>query len=401
MYPVTISVVIPAYNAAPYIREALESVLAQSYTNFEVIVVDDGSVDNTAQIVRDFGTAVRLVQQKNRGLAAARNAAIKEAQGEIIAPLDADDLWEPVYLEIMIDFLLQHQNAVAAYCGFRYISAAGVEIGRSASKVVPSESFHETLLGDGNWLIPSAVIFYKNMAERVGLFDEEISPVADAGLWMNLSAHSPFVGLPNQLVKYRRHGENMSNDPKLMVSANARLIEKIFGAPSDASTHWSPQKRQAYTKLFSSGALQYLASGNTEESTRYFLRLLELAPLAVLQLQFWRAVSRLHIPQEYQLDPAVRTDLSKSKRDVFRLLHSISMNLQSKPRLKPHFQRITSAAFLGLADEAGRNSQFSLAAEWLLKAARANPQIALSKPYWGTVLRSTAKSFRKESLGSK
>ena len=96
-----VTVVVPAYNAASYIKQTLESVFSQTYRNFEVIVVDDGSTDDTALIAQKFGDRIRYIRQPNQGLSAARNSAIKNARADVIALLDADDLWEPQFLEKM------------------------------------------------------------------------------------------------------------------------------------------------------------------------------------------------------------------------------------------------------------------------------------------------------------
>src|SRR6476469_10004419 len=98
-----VSVVIPAYNAERFLGEAIESVLAQGYAHFELIVVDDGSSDRTAEVARSFGDRVRTIEQENSGVSAARNAGTRAAGGELLAFLDADDRWSPGWLERMVD----------------------------------------------------------------------------------------------------------------------------------------------------------------------------------------------------------------------------------------------------------------------------------------------------------
>ena len=113
----TVSVVIPAFNAQRFVRDAVDSVLAQTHPSVECIVVDDGSLDSTAEVVRGYGSDVRLIQQENRGVAAARNRGAAEANGELLAFLDADDLWVSTLLERQLP--LVRDDAVAVVCAQR------------------------------------------------------------------------------------------------------------------------------------------------------------------------------------------------------------------------------------------------------------------------------------------
>lgn len=197
-----VSVIIPAYNAERFIGQAIQSVLDQTYTNWELVIINDGSTDNTAEIVKEFDDPrVTYIYQENRGLSAARNTAIRNANAEIIALLDSDDLWEPEFLEKMMGLIERHPDAAAVYCGFQYIDNQGKDIGIPQSKMFPPEEIYRTLICDGNWLVPCAVVFRKQLAELAGLFDETISPVADADLWTRLAANHPLIGLPEVLVK--------------------------------------------------------------------------------------------------------------------------------------------------------------------------------------------------------
>src|SRR5713101_9096613 len=118
---IRISVLIPAYNAAPYLKEAIESALSQSYAPHEIIVVDDGSTDGTADIARSFGSQVRLLQHANRGVAASRNRGIEEATGDWIALLDADDLFLPDKLLLQVRAVDHNPSALLVYTGMRLL----------------------------------------------------------------------------------------------------------------------------------------------------------------------------------------------------------------------------------------------------------------------------------------
>ncbi|MBE9475318.1 MAG: glycosyltransferase family 2 protein, partial [Chloroflexi bacterium] len=121
-----ISVLIPCYNYGHYLEYALESVTSQSYQNWEAIVIDDGSTDDTPQVTTQFDDPrIRYIYQDNRGLSAARNTGLRSAQADLIALLDADDIWQAEYLAKMVTKLKMHPDAVAAYCGYQYIDQDG------------------------------------------------------------------------------------------------------------------------------------------------------------------------------------------------------------------------------------------------------------------------------------
>ena len=133
-----VSIITPCYNGEKYIPQTIRSVLAQTWENWEMIIVDDGSSDSSAQIIRSFAEAdsrIRLLQQENAGSAAARNAGIRAARGRYLALLDADDLWEPEFLQRQLEFMAKH-NALCVCCAYRCIDEEGKEV---HPPVIPKE----------------------------------------------------------------------------------------------------------------------------------------------------------------------------------------------------------------------------------------------------------------------
>ncbi len=189
--PSTVSVVIPAYNAAGFIERTLESVFAQTYRSYEVIVVDDGSSDDTHQIVERWfartGVEGRCIRQSNKKIAAARNTGIKAARGEFIAFLDADDVWDAQKLErVMAEFEIR--PGVDLICHNERITRDGktLRVTRNGPWV---PGMYESLLFKGNTLSPSATVVRKEKALYVGGFREnpEFNTVEDYDFWMRLS----------------------------------------------------------------------------------------------------------------------------------------------------------------------------------------------------------------------
>jgi glycosyltransferase involved in cell wall biosynthesis len=381
-----VSVVIPAYNQAHFLGEAIQSVLNQTFRNFEIIVVDDGSTDDTPLVAQQFSDHIKYIRQENKGLSGARNTAIRHASAEIIALLDSDDLWEPEFLDKMINCLKQNPQAGAVYCGFKWIDAEGRIMGNPNVRVVSPELFYKTIICEGNWLVPCAVVFRKHLAEKVGLFDESLSPVADAQLWTKLSAHASFVGLPEALVRYRRHGNNMSNDPKYMVAAIYQRTEKLFGSPIGDASSWSVLKRCAYTKVFLAGAKRYLAFGDANTSADYIEELTRVAPLVASDVATWRSLARAHLPIEHRSDIS-RFDWNQAQEVVNSLLVELDIRSKDSTRLQKELCRLRAGAFLALAEEATLTKKAHWTLYWLYRAFVSYPNISLKRVFWGTAYR--------------
>lgn len=384
----SVSVIIPAYNASEYLREAIESVLAQTYRNFEIIVVDDGSTDETPQIIEGFGKAVHGIRQPNQGLSGARNTGIRHSNTEIIALLDADDLWEPNYLETIMGHLQKHPRASGVYSGFQYIDAIGRILGRPSLKVVHPDDFYQSLLTSGNWLVPSAVVLRRSSVYEAGLFDEEIGPVADADLWEKISRTGSLIGIPKALIRYRRHGSNMSNDPVRMVTAAYRLTEKKFGPADGDVSSWPKNKVDAYCHHYKSAAVRYLSAGNVSESADYLKKLASISPDHLFSMEVWRRLARAHVPDEYQFDSLFELDWSKVQGDVEGVLRELDQETIKPAGIRDQYARIKATAYLALADEAGRAREIGQAYKWLRVASGSYSRLWLARPFWGTVARS-------------
>jgi len=384
----SVSVIIPAYNASAYLGQAIESVLAQTYQNFEIIVVDDGSTDETPQIIERFGKAVQSIHQSNQGLSGARNTGIRNSNTEIIALLDADDLWEPEFLESMMDLLQKNPHAAGVYSGFQYIDATGRILGKPSLKVVHPDDFYQSLLTGGNWLVPSAVVLRKSHVYEVGLFDEEIGPVADTDLWEKLSRTGLLMGIPKALVQYRRHGSNMSNDPERMVTAAYRLTEKKFGPADGDLSSWPKKKVVAYSHHYKSASVRYLSAGNIKKSADYLRKLAAVSLDHLFSMDVWRALARAHVPDEYQFDSSFELKWNKVQGDVEGVLKELDQEKIKPSGIRDEYARIKASAYLALADEAGRAGKMRQAYKWLRVASGSYSRLWLARPFWGTVARS-------------
>lgn len=231
-----VSIVIPTFNAAQFIRETMQSVLAQTYQRYEIIVVDDGSTDNTKDILTEFKSLICLFQQENRGPSAARNAGIKAAKGEYICFLDADDLWPPEKLVVQLEFFESHPEIAFVSADHQDFSDDQVErptflemkkktFGEVLVTEVPLQDAFSKLIHE-NFISTPTVMMKKSSLDVTGLFDESLWSVEDRDLWLRVAASFNLACLPNVLCKRRVHQTNISLQSELTLFSRIKVIEK-------------------------------------------------------------------------------------------------------------------------------------------------------------------------------
>lgn len=225
-----VSVIIPTYNSAHYVVEAVESVLAQTYQDVEILVIDDGSKDETAQVMKRYKKQVRYIQQENSGVAVARNRGVQASRGDYIAFLDADDTWSREKLERQMDALVRHPHYRVCYSALT-IADADLRL-LSISRSQKSESTLEALLTRGNVVAtPSSVICERALFDLVGGFDPTLSQCADWDMWVRLAAQTEFLYMDEPLVTYRQHSSNMSRNAPLLELDSVKVLSKGFAMP--------------------------------------------------------------------------------------------------------------------------------------------------------------------------
>ena len=208
-----VSIIIPTYNRAPFIAETIESVLAQTYRDIEIIVIDDGSKDNTAEVVKPFGDRVRYVWQQNSERAVSRNNGLKLSRGEFVSFPDSDDCWLPETLDEMVDTMQRVPAAALVAVGCAIVNRDRRVMGmfHPGGNVdgVATNAFHQ-LLHSNIVGSPSAVLVRRSVLERAGAFDEDrrLIGVEDWELWARLAFFGPVVCRRKPLVHYRRHKGN-------------------------------------------------------------------------------------------------------------------------------------------------------------------------------------------------
>ncbi len=289
-----VSVIIPTYNCAPFLRLAVQSALDQDYANKEIIVIDDGSTDDTAEVLSGFGSRISVMSQQNAGIASARNAGIKAARGSLIAFLDSDDYWLPGKLRKQAEYLAAHPDVDAVYCAWHewrpeslnelQIPAHWIE-GSQRPGIEESKSgmLYNKLLQDCI-ILTSTLMLRRSTAEMVGPFDPGLRRGQDYDYWIRLSRVTPIHKLKAALALYRIHSESITHQPH-RDNYPCLVIEKALAewgpvGPDGATTPEGTIRRVLAKHWFDFGYL-HLKRGDARLACRAFLRSGRLRPTSL------------------------------------------------------------------------------------------------------------------------
>jgi glycosyltransferase involved in cell wall biosynthesis len=213
-----VSVIIPCYNQAHFLGQAIESVLGQSYSNFEIIVVDDGSTDNTAEVARR-NPSVRYVYQKNAGLSNARNAGLRHSRGEFLVFLDADDRLLPRAIETGVSCMREHPQCASISGHCRVINVEGMVLPSPRQRGLEHEHYLELLRGGTYIWCPATVLYRRQIFDFVHGFNPALNPVADYDLYMRIARDFAVYSHHEVVAEYRQHRSSMSRDVSTMQRA--------------------------------------------------------------------------------------------------------------------------------------------------------------------------------------
>jgi glycosyltransferase involved in cell wall biosynthesis len=271
-----VSVVIPTYNHVGFLPSALQSVCGQTFPAQEVIVVDDGSTDDTGEVLRAWEGRIRIIRQPNRGVAAARNAGASMASADLLAFLDADDVWLPTKIEKQVAHLCRDPELGLVHCGVEEMDAEGGFLRRRLDGMdgwVSGEMLffgRGVILGGGSAAVVPRAIF-----EAVGGFDERLSTSADWDLYYRIAERCRVGFVPEALVRYRVHGGNMHRNVRAMATDMLTAYAKVFSKPDPDLKRL---RRSAYGGLHSMLAGSYFQAGDYRRFVRHALASVRARP---------------------------------------------------------------------------------------------------------------------------
>ncbi len=265
-----VSVVVPLYDCADYVVEAVESALAQTVP-VEVIVVDDGSRDDGVARLAYLRDRITVIEQPNGGVASARNTGIRAARGEWIAFLDADDLWHPHKLAVQLD-------AARRVEGTALIGSPGWTDAIPA-ELPPDPPVRRLAVRDFLWstpVCPSATLVRRGVLESVGMFDERLRTVEDRDLWLRIAARFPTVEVASPCWHYRRRPGQATSQPAKMLAGFEVVLDKFF---RDHPEH-AAERARAYGYMHLDAALGFLDQGDRRRAMRSLISSLRSYPWA-------------------------------------------------------------------------------------------------------------------------
>lgn len=290
-----VSVIIPAYNAGHFIAQAIESALAQTNVRTDVLVIDDGSTDNTADVVATFGKQVKYLRQANGGPARARNLGLREANGDFIAFLDADDYWLSDKLQRQLACLDAQPSAAVVHTAVVDLQQATGERTRRGAEEFCGDCYLR--LFRGNRITLSSVVVRRNCLLDAGGFDERIrnASVEDYDLLLRIAREHPFAYLDEPLVVYRLHGANATHNAWRIYAGDLVVIERALKAdPALRQRIGAGEVSQRLFEMRQALGYHALHEGRTHEARNYFWRAARGRYLCCRATLLWLA---LYLPQ--------------------------------------------------------------------------------------------------------
>jgi glycosyltransferase involved in cell wall biosynthesis len=326
-----ISVIIPVYNGEKTIKETLDSVLKQTFQDFELIIINDGSQDATVEIVEGIQEPrIKLYSYSNAGQAASRNRGISHAVGEFIAFLDADDLWTADKLEAQLKALQANPEAAVAYSWTDYIDESNQFLRRGSYISVTGDVYKNLLVVNFLENGSNPLIRAQALAE-VGYFDEALPPAEDWDMWLRLAARYQFVAVPSPQILYRQSSHSMSSNIHSLAAESLEVIERGFIRAPESLQYL---KKQSLTNIYKYLTFKALEGPPDQRrglvAARFFWQLLINEPELLGKRFTWKVL--LKIALWVFLPPQLTQRLMRTKFKTLSHSHTtLLMHFQIDP----------------------------------------------------------------------
>lgn len=282
-----VSIIIPTYNRSRLLAEALASVASQTCRDFETLVIDDGSEEDIASVCAAATIPVRCIRIDRAGPAAARNAGIEAATGELLAFLDSDDLWLPQHLARTIAILDAQPDVGLVYHPYLTVDELGRAVPLRRSLSLPSGFITRQLLADDMVATPT-VVCRRDLVLRAGGFDPSLPTGEDYDLFLRLSLLCPFVALPEPLLLRRRHPGNISKQQRVQTAVrHAELKQRFCQQHPNLLASWNPFARHQLARSFYRAGRLLLQSGQRTQARRFLRQALHHRRLHLPALFWW------------------------------------------------------------------------------------------------------------------
>lgn len=291
-----VSVVIPTYNRAGLIAQSIQSALAQTYRNLEIIVVDDGSTDNTKEVVAAFGPAVQYFYKTNSGPAGTRNVGIQKARGEFVAFLDSDDLWEPDKIEKQLRCFQENPRAAMVSSNFRLIDGHGRAIKDPGSEpgYQPSDFIIKDMLRVRFPFATPAFLIRKAIFEKIGVFNEKLRISEDLDLLIRIGVNYQVGYVDEVLVSVRMHDNHLMREtPRYQVWLNS---VKVYRSREKEISRVVERPGRFFANFYALAGNSALLSGKRLKAFELYVQAVMLQPLAP---KVYKDCVRCFLPMSY------------------------------------------------------------------------------------------------------
>ena len=289
-----VSVLMSVYNGEKYLREAIESVLNQTFTNFEFLVINDGSTDRSGLLLEEYqkqDKRLRVSSQENKGVTKATNNLLRHAQGDYIAIMDADDVALPMRFEKQVQFLEQNSEYVVVGSKVLIIDPDGLPIRPFSEKTSHEELDADHMAGKGGAIIHPASMIRRRALESVGGY-RDMAPAQDFDLFLRLAEIGKLANLPDMLLKYRMHSKSLGNSKRLKQQreAKAAVMEAHIrrGLAPPANLILGNEHQASVSELHCKWAWWALGAGNVATARKHAFLALKKKPIS---LKNWKVVT--------------------------------------------------------------------------------------------------------------
>lgn len=289
-----VTVLMPVYNAARYLAEAVDSILAQTYRDFDFVIVNDGSTDRSQQVLERYAQRdgrIKLISRANTGIVGALNDGLAECRGEYVARMDADDIAMPDRLAVQLQFMDRHPEVVAYGSRVIGIDPYGCELFRSEHKADHEAIDAELLNGVGWAIVHPAAVLRREAVEAVGRYRQQFQWVEDLDLFLRLSERGQLANAEAFLLNYRQHTESVN---RTRTAEQARLADAAVrdayarrGRPVPHGWKFVPKPRPAKEAQLRTWAWKAMKAGNVPAARKHAVALWKVAPLSV---ESWRTL---------------------------------------------------------------------------------------------------------------
>jgi len=391
------SIIMAAFNHAAYIDKAIGSVLAQTWQDFELIVVDDGSTDRTREVAAGFGDSVRYIYQANQGQAGARNSGIANARGAYICFLDDDDLWLPHCLETVMAALQPRPQVGALYAACQVIDGEGYRLPQIISRVVEPRVMYETLV-EGGWFPPLVVTVRKSVLDDVGPLDLSLRGTDDWELWLRVAKKYAFIGISDVVALYRMHGGGLSANTEHMLADKKKAIARHFGPEEGNPAKWPDLRRRAYGSAYRLAGLAHMEARNMAEGQARLKQALVYYPEFAQRIDLFYELACGFQPRGYRGNFGSH-NLQESEEVVFNTVQFVFDSAETAPALRT-FRNIAYAhAYLALGMLAYGAGHMRQSRAYMIRAVKAKPTIVTDPRLVSRYVKSFAGRRVLDSLG--